>query len=124
MTFELDIDGLNILICEYIGIDCKEYLKFINKIEKYEYLYIEYTVESKIWINNIRYLREVTNLGNLIKYNNLLFLTFGKFFNQEIEQNIFPNSLQQITVHENYKYIIQLENICKQKNIKLRIEKN
>ena len=90
MTFELDIDGLNILICEYIGIDCKEYLKFINKIEKYEYLYIEYTLESKIWINNIRYLREVTDLGNLIKYNNLLSLTFGKVFNQEIGWNKKP----------------------------------
>src|SRR5271155_1855093 len=107
MTFELDIDGLNILICEYIGIDCKEYLKFINKIEKYEYLYIEYTVESKIWINNIRYLREVTNLGNLIKYNNLLSLTFGRYYNQEIKQNVLPNSLQYLTFGSHYNQEIK-----------------
>src|SRR5271170_4983436 len=97
MTFILDIPELNVIICEYISIECTDYLTFIGQLKKYDYLCIEYELESKIEICKVRYLKKVNNLDNLIKYTNLISLTFDYFFNQEIKQKVLPNSLRSLT---------------------------
>jgi hypothetical protein len=91
------IEGIIICISEYIGKECYQFLTFLNKNSVLEYLCTCYELEYKVEYRKISYLINVHETHNLYKYENIIEIKFDNKFDQEIKQNIFPNSLQSLT---------------------------
>ena len=77
MEFVLNIDILIVLICEYLGWDCKEYLNFIDCINKFEYLFTVYNETSNIDPLRVRYLNIFDDATFLYKFSNVIEITFN-----------------------------------------------
>src|ERR1700756_2217523 len=92
-------DVIIILICEYLGKECKNYLINIGKGTKYKYLYTEYD-DTYTEYFNVRYLKNVNDTSILVKYPNLLELKFSETFNQSVDN--LPKSITHLTFGFNF----------------------
>jgi len=105
------INELKVIICEYVGKGCYNVVDYLfgEQAINYNYLcefYEDYDVKE---YNKIRYLI-ISQSDNLNKYKNILFLKLSEYFDKSINTIIFPNTLQKLTIHNDFNESI-LENV-------------
>jgi len=94
----LNIDIIITLVSEYLGVECKNFLKYMNSHEKYNYLYTVFNRHNaKLQPVNVRYLINYNRASGLRKYINLISIEFDHKFNGRLLINMFPNSVQSIS---------------------------
>ena len=85
----LNIDIVITIISEYIGRECIKFLCCMNVMNKYYYLYYEFSDhDANMYFVNVRYLTINYDISKLHKYTNLRKIRFGDKFNQPIEKNV------------------------------------
>jgi len=139
----LNIDILIVLISDYLGKNCFDFLVTMKTVKKYEYLHCEYNYLAENIPLNVRYIYNCNNVCELYKYKNLLrlefggdfnqpikekdlppnltHLTFGYDFNQQLGKNVLPLNLTHLTFSKNYKHISNTRNLIKNTKITLII---
>jgi hypothetical protein len=96
-NYQIDIFSIeNIIVCisEYLGLDC---ILFINSLEiskDLQYLYSQYTLDSKVEFKKVHYLIDVNDTEKLKQYVNVIDIKFAYEFNKELDGHILPYSIQ------------------------------
>src|SRR5271170_4714261 len=105
--YSLDCPIFMTIISEYLGIDCKTYLEYLQCENDFKYLYETYHEDDDIKKIFVRYLN-TNNVLKLNEYINIIDLIFDCTFNQKIEPNVLPNSLQYLTFGKGFNQKIEL----------------
>jgi hypothetical protein len=117
MTDIFDIEGLIIIISEYIGSSSDTFIKYLdnnylrieNKTKKLDYLFTLYLIDEEtilpIEYLKLRYLYFEGNADQLNMFSNLLILIFCTQSDQEIK--VLPNSLTTLTFGDNFNQKIK-----------------
>lgn len=117
-------DNIDVIICEYLDLECEIYLEYVDKWEQLRYMYTIYA-NYGIYIEHskVRYL-QIYNDTDYLKYKNLYHIYIYYYYTvspSAINTWKFPSSVKKISVSKKtYKFEIDiLKTICIKNNIEL-----